>query len=738
MSSVVSDEPVRALDAIPVTAFRGVGAAVAAKLEGLGIRSAQDVLFHLPFRYQDRTRLTPIGALQPGAEAVVAGEVVIADVVVRRRRALLVRVSDGTGSLSLRFFHFSQTQIRQFQRGARLQCFGEARRGPGMLEMVHPEYRMRGPDDAPGALDESLTPFYPATDGVQQGMLRRLTEQALALLDERALIDWLPPELIPERSLPELAEALRIVHRPPPEADVQALLEGLHPAHRRLALEELVAHRLGLRLLRTNAQVRRAHPIRPAGEIARRLRASLDFVPTGAQERVLAELGADMAGGEPMLRLVQGDVGAGKTVVAALVAADVVEAGHQVALMAPTEILAEQHLLNFAAWFEPLGIDVGWLTGKLSPAQRRASLEAMRSGRARIVVGTHALFQKSVEFADLGLAIIDEQHRFGVHQRMALRNKGIGDEGREEPGGSPPGSTDDLVGAGDASGHDGGDVRTTGTTMPHQLIMTATPIPRTLAMTAYADLDVSLIDELPPGRKPVTTVAIDNGRRVEVIGRVGAAIGEGRQVYWVCTLIEESETLQAEAAEDTLATLVQRLPNARVGLVHGRLKPREKEAMMQAFKRRELDLLVATTVIEVGVDVPNASMMIIENAERLGLSQLHQLRGRVGRGSAQSACILLYQSPLSNGARERLGIMRETADGFLIAEKDLELRGAGEVLGTRQTGLAEFRIAELGRDDDLLETVGDVADALLEAYPESVRGLIRRWIGEEKKDYGGV
>jgi len=699
-----------ALDAVPITELKGVGPAMAEKLAGLGVRNAQDVLFHLPFRYQDRTRLTPIGALQPGSEAVVTGEVVIADVVIRRRRSLLVRIADGTGSLTLRFFHFGQTQVRQFERGARLQCFGEVRRGPGMLEMVHPEYRLRGPDDPPGSLDDTLTPFYPATEGVQQGTLRRLTEQALARLDDSALVDWLPRELIADASLPELAEALRIVHRPPPEADVEALMAGTHPAHRRLALEELVAHRLGLRLLRARTTVRSAPPIAPAGGIGRRLRAALGFTLTGAQERVLAELGADMVAGEPMLRLVQGDVGAGKTAVAALVAADVVEAGHQVALMAPTEILAEQHLLNFAAWFEPLGIDVGWLTGKLSPAQRRASLEAVRSGRSRIVVGTHALFQKSVEFDDLGLAIIDEQHRFGVHQRMALRNKGASEAVDAGPGG----------------------------TLPHQLIMTATPIPRTLAMTAYADLDVSLIDELPPGRKPVTTVAIDNGRRGEVIERVGAAIGEGRQVYWVCTLIEESETLQAEAAEDTLATLAGLLPRARVGLVHGRLKPREKEAMMQSFKAREIDLLVATTVIEVGVDVPNASMMIIENAERLGLSQLHQLRGRVGRGSARSSCILLFQSPLSESARGRIGIMRETSDGFLIAEKDLELRGAGEVLGTRQTGLAEFRIAELGRDDDLLDAVGDVADALLASHPDSVRGLVRRWIGEERKDYGGV
>jgi len=683
-----------------VTSLKGVGPAVAEKLTVLGIHTVQDVLFHLPFRYQDRTRLTPIGALQPGSEAVITGEVALAEVVTRRRRSLLVRLADGTGSITLRFFHFSQAQVKQFQRGARLQCFGEARRGPGMLEMVHPEYRLKTQGEA---LEHTLTPFYPTTDGVQQVGLRRLTDQALALLDGHQLTDWIPAQLFGGKRLPDLVTALRIVHRPPPDADVEALMDGLHPAHRRLALEELIAHRLGLRLLRVQAQTRTSPQIKPAGDVAKQLRTALSFALTGAQQRVLDDVLIDMATPEPMLRLIQGDVGAGKTIVAALAAAEVVEAGYQVALMAPTEILAEQHLLNFAEWFEPLGIDVGWLTGKLRAAQRRDAIEAVAMGRQRIVVGTHALFQKDVEFGNLGLAIIDEQHRFGVHQRMALRNKGAD-----------------------------------GSSLPHQLIMTATPIPRTLAMTAYADLDCSIIDELPPGRKPVTTVAIDSGRRAEIIERVSAAIAAGRQVYWVCTLIEESESLQAEAAEDTVATLQSLLPEHHIGLVHGRLKPREKDAIMQSFKARSIDLLVATTVIEVGVDVPNASLMIIENAERLGLSQLHQLRGRVGRGSTQSSCILLYQSPLSANARERLSIMRETNDGFVIAQKDLDLRGAGEVLGTRQTGLAEFRIAELGRDADLLDCVSDVADRLLNEHPASVHGLIRRWIGEERNDYGGV
>ena len=692
------------LDALGVDTLKGVGNAMVAKLDAIGIQTLQDVLFHLPFRYQDRTRLSRIGELTPGTEALVCGEVQLAEVVVRQRRAMLVRIHDGSGSITLRFFHFSQAQHQQFARGRRVQCFGDVRRGPGMLEMVHPEYRWLADDASMQvSLHNTLTPFYHTTEGVQQGTFRKLTDQALAMMNEHALVDYLQDVLPPVSTLPDLVTALNIVHRPPPDADVSALIDGLHPAHRRLALEELVAHRLGLRLLRVQTQTHQAPLVRPAGDLMAQLKSSLSFQLTAAQSRVLKDVLDDMGTPEPMLRLVQGDVGSGKTVVAALAAAQAVESGYQVAMMAPTEILAEQHMLNFADWFESLGIGVAWLTGKLRAAARRSSIEAIAMGHHKVIVGTHALFQQDVEFANLGLAIIDEQHRFGVHQRMALRNKGASNN-----------------------------------TLPHQLIMTATPIPRTLAMTAYADLDVSVIDELPPGRKPVTTVALDNSRRDEVAQRVGAAIGEGRQVYWVCTLIEESETLQAEAAEDTVHTLQSALPECQVALVHGRLKPREKEAIMQSFKQREIDLLVATTVIEVGVDVPNASLMIIENAERLGLSQLHQLRGRVGRGDAQSSCILLYQSPLSNTARQRLGIMRETNDGFVIAQKDLELRGAGEVLGTRQTGLAEFKVATLGRDDDLLDDVTDIADSLLTRDPLVVDALVRRWIGEGKKDYGGV
>jgi len=689
-----------ALDRTAVNTLKGVGDAMALKLATLGIYTLQDVLFHLPFRYQDRTRLRRIGELRPGDEGVIEAEVVLSEVVHRKRRSLLVRVADGSGSLTLRFFHFSAKQAQQFERGKRVQCFGEARRGPGMMEMVHPEYRLSSQGTA---LQSTLTPFYPATDGVQQTTLRKLSEQALASLQTSSLAEFIPPALMQTAGLPELSAALRTVHRPQPGENIQALMEGVHPAHRRLALEELVAHRMALRQLRDQHQTHNAPVLPLHSSLATGLRQSLSFELTSAQARVLEEITSDTVRSEPMLRLVQGDVGAGKTVVAALAAAHAVEAGYQVALMAPTEILAEQHLLNFCDWFEPLGISVGWLSGKLKAADRRSMIEAVAMGQMRIVVGTHALFQDDVAFENLGLAIVDEQHRFGVHQRLALRNKG---------------AMNDLL--------------------PHQLIMTATPIPRTLAMTAYADLDVSVIDELPPGRKPVTTVALESTRRADVVQRVNAAIAEGRQVYWVCTLIEDSEFLQAEAAEDTAAALAEGMPEHRIGLVHGRMKSKEKDALMAQFKAADIDLLVATTVIEVGVDVPNASLMIIENAERLGLSQLHQLRGRVGRGSAQSSCILLYQGPLSKTARQRIGIMRDTNDGFVIAERDLELRGAGEVLGTRQTGVAEFRIAELGRDDDLLDTVSDIADHLLMTNRNAVSGLIRRWIGDGKQDYGGV
>lgn len=688
------------LSAIPVTALKGIGAAMAEKLARVGLENLQDVLFHLPLRYQDRTRVVPIGALRPGQDAVVEGVVATADVIMGRRRSLLVRLQDGSGTLSLRFFHFSQAQKDGMKRGTHLRCYGEVRPGASGLEIYHPEYRALK-DDAPAPVEQTLTPIYPTTEGLTQLRLRQLTEQALERLGPHSLPDWLPPEMAKQYKLGPLAEALRYLHRPPPDADVEELAIGHHWAQRRLVFEELLTHQLSLQRLRETMRAQQAPPLPPAKKLPKQYLANLGFKPTGAQQRVGAEIAHDLAQHEPMLRLVQGDVGAGKTVVAAMAALQAIEAGYQVALMAPTEILAEQHYLNFQRWFEPLGLEVAWLAGKLKGKARAASLERIAAGTP-MVVGTHALFQSEVHFARLALVIIDEQHRFGVQQRLALRQKGV--EGRLSP---------------------------------HQLIMTATPIPRTLAMSAYADLDTSVLDELPPGRTPVNTVTITDTRREEVVERVRAACLEGRQAYWVCTLIEESEELTCQAAETTFEELSLALGELRVGLIHGRMKPAEKAEIMAQFKAGELQLLVATTVIEVGVDVPNASLMIIENPERLGLAQLHQLRGRVGRGSAVSHCVLLFHPPLSHIGRERLAIMRETNDGFVIAERDLELRGPGEMLGTRQTGLLQFKVADLMRDADLLPAVRDAAQELLANWPAHVSPLLERWL-RHGQQYGQV
>ena len=678
----------------PVTSFKGVGPRLAERLERLGIRSAQDVLFHLPARYQDRTRVVPIGALSVGDEVVIEGEVQLTELRYGKRPALLSRISDGTGSLTLRFFHFNAKQRDALQRGVRLRCYGEVRSGPVTLEMVHPEYGALTPDAAEP--EETLTPIYPTTEGLHQLSLRNLTEQALArLANDEGVEEWLPAELLAALRLPGLAAALRYVHRPPVGAPVEVLLAGRHPAQQRLAFEELLAHHLSLRQLRARVQRHRAPALRAPGELFAALQAALPFRLTAAQQRVIAELRADLQQTHPMQRLVQGDVGSGKTLVAAAAVLAAVEAGHQAVVMAPTELLAEQHLRNFSGWLDPLGVRIDWLAGKLKTKQRTAALQRLASGETQVAVGTHALFQDEVVFKKLGLVVIDEQHRFGVHQRLALWEKG----------------------------NHGGQY-------PHQLIMTATPIPRTLAMAAYADLDVSVIDELPPGRQPVETVVIPGSRRDEVVLRVRLACREGRQAYWVCTLIEESEVLQCEAAQDTAVRLAEALPDLRVGLVHGRMKGAEKEAVMTAFKAGELDLLVATTVIEVGVDVPNASLMVVENAERLGLAQLHQLRGRVGRGDQKSACVLMYQPPLSRQGRARLATLRETNDGFEIARRDLEIRGPGEVLGTRQSGLLQLKIADLLRDQGLIPQVDAAARRLLRDYPAHVAPLIRRWLGE--------
>lgn len=602
------------LAAVPVTAIKGVGAALAEKLAKVGLESLQDLLFHLPLRYQDRTRIVPIGALRPGQDAVIEGTVTGADVVMGRRRSLLVRLHDGSGSLSLRFYHFSQAQKEALKRGTQVRCYGEARPGASGLEIYHPEYRALT-DNEPAPVEQTLTPIYPTTEGLTQQRLRQLTQQALARLGPHSLPDWLPDELTRDYRLAKLDEAIRYLHRPPPDADLEELAEGRHWAQHRLAFEELLTHQLSMQRLRESSRAQHAPPLPAARELPSRYLQNLGFQPTGAQQRVGAEIAYDLAQDEPMLRLVQGDVGAGKTVVAALAALQALEASYQVALMAPTEILAEQHFITFCKWLEPLGIEVAWLAGKLKGKARAASLERIAAG-CPMVVGTHALFQDEVRFSRLALVIIDEQHRFGVQQRLALRRKGV--EGR---------------------------------LCPHQLIMTATPIPRTLAMSAYADLDTSILDELPPGRTPVNTVLVADSRRLEVIERVRSACNEGRQAYWVCTLIEESEELTCQAAETTFEDLSAALGGLNVGLIHGRMKPAEKAAVMADFKEGRLQLLVATTVIEVGVDVPNASLMIIENPERLGLAQLHQLRGRVGRGSAASHCVLLYHPPLSQIGR---------------------------------------------------------------------------------------
>jgi ATP-dependent DNA helicase RecG len=680
------------MNAVPLTSLAGVGNKVAEKLNKIGLHTVQDLLFHLPLRYEDRTRIYPIVKLHPGLWAATLGTVMQADTVFGRKKMLTVKISDHNGTLTLRFFHFTAAMKNQFATGRQVQCFGEIKRGMNGLEMIHPDYKFiseREPSDTPA----SLTPVYPTTDGLRQTTLRNLTDQALSLLDSVQVQELLPSGLYPTQMT--LNEALHTIHRPQADIDLSLFDQGRHPAQIRLIMEELLAQNLSMLALRADVQKEQTVALHPRTELRERFLAQLPFSPTNAQSRVVNEINHDLAKAHPMMRLVQGDVGSGKTLVAALAALTAIGEGYQVALMAPTELLAEQHALNFANWFEPLGISVGWLAGKLTGKAKQRSLDAIASGEAKMVVGTHALFQQQVTFANLALVIIDEQHRFGVHQRLELREKGI------------------------ASGQ-----------VPHQLIMTATPIPRTLAMTAYADLETSIIDELPPGRTPIQTVALPDNKRDDIIRRIQHACKEERkQAYWVCTLIDESEVLEAQAAQEICDELTATLPDVRVGLVHGRMKAAEKQQVMQAFKQHELDLLVATTVIEVGVDVPNASLMIIENPERLGLAQLHQLRGRVGRGSVASHCVLLYRAPLSKTAQKRLGVMRESTDGFIIAQKDLEIRGPGELLGTKQTGLADFKIADLVRDQSLVPEVQRLARHIHQQYPSQAQAIIDRWLG---------
>lgn len=694
----------------PVERLYGVGPQVAARLHRLNVHTLQDLLFHFPLRYEDRTRVTPIGALRPGVEAVVQGEVMMTELTAGRRSALVSRVSDGTGSLTLRFFHFGERQRASLAPHTYIRCYAEVRRGVGTLEMVHPDYRRI--DDLRAPPEGRLTPVYPATEGLRQGTLRNLIGRLLSGVrpvpfgadggESWRLEELLPGPVLERFHWPGIFEALTYIHTPPADAPVEELTELRHPAYQRLAFEELLAHHLGLRQIRRRISHHRAPRLASSGRLMAAFMDRLPFDLTGAQRRVIGEILADLDAEAPMHRLVQGDVGSGKTVVAAAVAAHVVEAGFQVAVMAPTELLAEQHYHNFHHWLAPLGVRVAWLAGRLKGAARHDVLGKLQSGECAVVVGTHALFQEEVTFNRLALVVVDEQHRFGVDQRLTLLEKG-------RRGGS----------------------------YPHQLIMTATPIPRTLAMTAYADLDNSVIDELPAGRRPVTTVAVPDQRRDEVVERIRLACSEGRQAYWVCPLIEESQSLDCRSANDTAQQLARLLPELRIGLVHGRMKSAEKEQVMQAFKAGELDLLVATTVIEVGVDVPNATLMIVENAERLGLTQLHQLRGRVGRGGGDSSCVLMYRGPLSRIGKARMAILRRTHDGFEVARCDLELRGPGEVLGTRQTGALQFRVADLARDRDLVPSIREVSKRLHHDFPDRIPPLIRRWVGGMTQ-YGSV
>ncbi len=676
---------------IPVQTLNGVGGQVAQLLARLSIYNTIDLLFHLPRGYEDRSRIVLMQDLKVGQSALVEGVVQSVEPLSSSRggrTSLLVQLSDDTGRITLRFFQMYPGLKEKMPIGRTLRVFGELRMGSRGLEISHPDIQVvtAGTPLPPSR----LTPIYPTTDGLSQTKLRSLVDQVLNR-SRLNLAELIPHDVLPNQTY-NLTQALREVHQPERDADVDALMAYTHPAQIRLIFEELVAHQASLLSRRYYMQVKAA-PIIPASRVLEpQLLARLPFTPTHAQLRVSDEICNDLQQKHPMLRLVQGDVGSGKTLVAALAACHALEAGWQVALMAPTEILAEQHFNNFKAWFEPLGIQIAWLAGKQKGKARLNAESDVASGRAQLVIGTHALFQENVQFSRLGLVIIDEQHRFGVDQRLALREKG-------------------------AAGMS-----------PHQLVMTATPIPRTLTMSVYGDLDTSVIDELPAGRTAITTVAVPFERREEVIARLAANCEQGKQVYWVCTLVEESETLDAKAAEATYEELSARLPHLKIGLVHGRMKADEKQLVMQAFKQNELQLLIATTVIEVGVDVPNASLMIIENAERLGLSQLHQLRGRVGRGRAASFCVLMYKAPLSENGIERLSTLRNSTDGFVIAEKDLELRGPGEILGTRQTGALDFRLAVLQRDQRMLPEAHRVAAMILKKYPQESEELMQRWL----------
>ncbi|NOQ76944.1 MAG: ATP-dependent DNA helicase RecG [Methylococcaceae bacterium] len=677
-----------------VSTLSGIGPQSVIRLEKLGVYTVKDLLFHLPLRYEDRTKVYPINSLSPGMAVLFCGTVEFTEVLMKGRRSLVCRISDQTGHVTLKFFHFSAKQSNDLSPGTLISCFGEIRFGYQGREIIHPEYKIISSTE--NITESCLSPIYPLTEGLRQSTLRKAIKQALSfyLQNPQQLNDWLPQSILDQYHYPSLSQALQALHQPDPQITMQ-LQQGNLAALKRLAFEELLAHHLILLKNKQAVKKWQAPILKTTPAQSKHFLSSLPFQLTGAQHRVIAEIVADCQSNHPMLRLVQGDVGSGKTIVAAYAALLALSSHYQVAIMAPTELLAEQHNRNFKQWFKDNNTNIAYLTGQLKGKARKQTLIDIEDGTANIIIGTHALFQESVNFHQLGLIIIDEQHRFGVHQRLALREKGQ-----------------------------------THSSRPHQLVMTATPIPRTLAMLQYSDLDISIIDELPPGRKPVITCVIPAERREQIIEKIINWTANKHQTYWVCTLIEESEVLQCEAAEKTAEYLTQMLPDIRVALVHGRMKAAEKDAIMQGFKNHDYDLLVATTVIEVGVDVPNASLMIIENPERLGLSQLHQLRGRVGRGDQESYCLLMYQTPLSNMGKQRLSILRESSDGFIIAEKDLELRGPGDVMGTRQTGLMQFKIANLERDTALLEHVQDAATVICKQHPEAIQPIIDRWLGQ--------
>ena len=669
----------------------------------IGINKIQDLLFHLPYRYIDRTRLIALGKLKIGEDAYVQGKIELTQIGYGRRRSLLCRISDGTGAIILRFFYFSKSQQNNLKRGETIRCYGKVRKGKNTLEIIHPEYCLLDNETEIG-LEKQLTAIYPTTKGLQQPRIRKLIEQALAVLnnDKKNMIELLPKDILLEQNLPTLTDALEYVHRPPIDADLESLINKKHLSQKRLTAEELLAYQLSLLDLRKELKKEASPVFKKSIRLIPKFLKKLSFELTNAQKKAFATIESDLNKSSAMLRLLQGDVGSGKTVIAALATLQAIEENYQVAIMVPTELLAEQHYKNFTNWFESFDIETILLTGKLKKSIRKIIEEKLKNKKPIVAIGTHALFQENISFSKLGLVIIDEQHRFGVHQRLTLIEKG--------------------------QKHD---------KYPHQLIMTATPIPRTLTMTAYADLDHSIINELPPGRISTKTTVHSNQVRDEIINRIKDKCELGHQAYWVCTLIDESESLQCETAIATSEKLKNKLKNTKVGLIHGRMKSNEKEIIMKDFKDGEIHLLVATTVIEVGVDVPNANLMVIDNAERLGLSQLHQLRGRIGRGNKESFCALIYQSPLNKIAKERLRVMEDTNDGFVIAEKDLELRGPGEVLGTRQAGIPDFQIANLKRDSYLLPKIQEMAKQLLEKNPKNVRLLIERWLGK-KHEYSNV